>query len=380
MRGLRGRCLMPAVELEELVKQWRATRAPELADEIERKAPKLEALEVLWRARTTSQGEAALAAVETLEDPRLTVVLVKCLHAARWPGFGARDLWTRVLARLVALRDARAVFALREAATQPPPFSGIANTRELQALFQQTADALERACQGKLPATPSEFFVRSSKGAAAQSSVELVWAKPDDDAVKRVVADALMEKGEPWGEFIALGLELAGKPKNKAALQKRADALLNKHAQVFGGPIAFIATRDHWVFEKGFLVELWADRSLVPRRRWDDAAHAKHWATVRALHLSSSKAPKWWLGAVLKNPASANLRSISVASVELRRARAGEPWTVERVGSDIGALGWLTAFLRGLDVKERARLKVGDKVGPSGRAELERARVAAEKK
>lgn len=368
------------MELNDLLNTWRATRASDVADEIERRnEPELEVLKTLWRARTTEQGEQAFAAVAQLDDPRLTVVLVKCLHAARWPGYGARSLWTEVLAKLVSLRDARAVQALRDAAQSPPPFAGIANTKDLQVLFQQTADALERACQGKVPTKPSEFFVRSSKGAAAQSSVDLVWSKPEDDAVKHVVADALMEKGEPWGEFIALGLKLAGKPKDKAALQKRADTLLNKHAQVFGGPISFIATRDHWLFEKGFLVELWADRSQVPRRRWDDAAGAKHWATVRTLRLNSSKAPKWWLGAVLKNPASANLRFISVATVEASRVRPGEPWTIERVGSDIGAVGWLTAFLRGLDPKERARLKLGPKVGPNGRADFEKAQRAAAK-
>jgi uncharacterized protein (TIGR02996 family) len=368
------------VELNELLQTWRATRAPDVADELERRqGPELEELKALWRARTTGQGWAAFAPVEALDDPRLTVVLVRCLHAARWPGYGARDLWTRVLAKLVALRDVRAVVPLRDAAKSPPPFAGVANTRELQALFQQAADALERACPGPAPAAASPFFARSSKGAGAEGAVELVWARPDDDTVKQVVADALVEKGEPWGEFISLGLRLAGKPKDRAALQKRVDSLLTKHAQVFGGPISFIATRDHWRFEKGFLVEVCADRSQVPRRRWDDAATAKHWATVRELTLDASKAPKWWLAAVLQNPASANLQSVGVSTVEATRPGRGEPWTLKRIGSNLDAVGWLTALIRGLDAKERDRLKLGARVGPEGRRDLEHALRAAAK-
>ncbi|HEY1087714.1 MAG TPA: hypothetical protein VGE37_08465, partial [Archangium sp.] len=116
-----------------------------------------------------------------------------------------------------------------------------------------------------------------------------------------------------------------------------------------------------------------------PRNRWDDAASARHWATVRHLRLRDDKAPKWWLAAVLKNPASANLRSVSVATVELARDERGAPWVIKRFGSHIGAAGWLTAFLRGLSEAERARLIIGTKVGPMGRAALEKSLRAAAK-
>lgn len=357
------------MNLEGLLTRWRVSRSPGLADELQRASqgepPEFTAL---WRATARERGEAAFEALaQWPDDPRLTVLLVKCLHAARWSGSGARDLWVKITGRLVTLRDPRAIAALREAADHPH-FQGIAHTKWMQALLRQTADALAAACKGLPEADPSPWFARTGAAPTRQATVEQVWASPDDDATRLVVADALLERGDPWGEFITLGFKLAARRNDRQDLEARAATLIHKHARVFGGPIAFIATREQWKFEKGFLTEVCANRALVARRRWEEAAAAPHWATVRAVSLDEQHAPRWWLTALLKNPATAGLRSLVAPSVELARAGRGEPWTIAWLGDDLSGVGWLTAFLRGLDAAERARLQIAKRVGGGGRA------------
>lgn len=311
-----------------------------------------------WRATAREPGEAAFEALAHWpDDPRLTVLLVKCLHAARWSGSRSRDLWTKITRRLVALRDTRAIAALRDAAEHPPHFQGIAHTKWMQALLRQTADELAAACEGLSVASPSPWFLRPGAKTTHQATVEQVWARPDDDAIRLVVADALLEKGDPWGEFITLGFRLASKRKDQEEFEARSATLLNKHARVFGGPIAFIATRELWKFEKGFLTEVCANRALVARRRWEEAAAAPHWATVRKVTIDEQHAPRWWLTALLQNPATAGLRSLVTPSVDLERPNRGDPWTITWLGDGVSGAGWLTSFLRGLDARGSLQLK-----------------------
>jgi uncharacterized protein (TIGR02996 family) len=359
-------------DLDRMIVEWRTTRSPEVADAIQRATAKPpEVLATLWRAKTTEQGDRALAALDPLpDDPRMTLMFVKCLFAARWPGSGAAPLWTRIMDRLVALRDVRAIGPLRDAAEQPPHFLGIKHTRWIQQRLRETADALVTACEGRTLTVPSQWFVEFSTS-APKGTVGAVWANPDDDATRLVVADALHEEGDPWGEFITIGFKLAA-GNGSAELKERAATLLRKHAQAFGGPIAFITRKGTWRFEKGFLVSVVANRSLVQRRRWDEAATAPHWATVRELTIATRKVPRGWVEAVLRNPATAGLRSFKTQGANLTAERAvrGGPWTLTRMSSGLETVPWLEAFLRGLSAEERERVGIADTVDDEARATI----------
>jgi uncharacterized protein (TIGR02996 family) len=76
-----------------------------------------------------------------------------------------------------------------------------------------------------------------------------VYARPADDALRAVYADALLEQGDPRGEFIQLQL----RPKLTPAERARMKALLGKHEQTWSRPLN--AVLEGRKYERGFLVE-----------------------------------------------------------------------------------------------------------------------------
>jgi uncharacterized protein (TIGR02996 family) len=259
----------------------------------------------------------------------------------------------------VTLRDARALEPLRSAAKSPPHFLGIAHTKWMVAQLESAATALAAACE-KLPAddeTTKALAARQTRlrpldkpkpVGDSQKLLEAVWAKPDDDAVRLVVADALLERNDPWGEFITLQFRIAA-GKASAVDRKRAASLLRVNAQRFGGPIAHIATKNYWAFEKGFLVSCAADRSMVPSRRWKEAASAPHWATVRSVRLSTHAAQSW-VTAWAANPALTSLRKVTFRSLELGRESATSPWRLTKANKklEFAEVKYFRAFVAGL--------------------------------
>lgn len=330
---------------DRLLARWQQTRDPLLADTLQRLASEK------WLETTKDFSEliirlatSRLAKLLTLDDPRLTVFFIDQLRAARWPSSGAQKLWTKIFDKLIALRDRRALEPLRAIAKAPPHFLGIAHTKWMVAQLEATANQLEKACAElrddeeataliasiKSPLRKGEIFTSPKSKQVSGSSlqlVEAVWAKPDDDSVRLVAADGLMEQNDPWGEFISLQFRIA-QGKATDAEKKRADGLLHKYGVRFGGPIAAISTKDGWAFEKGFLVKASADRSMVPRRRWDEALAAPHWATVKELLLDTNT-PQWFMKAILGKPPGA-LRLVGVQDQRLERKDAGSPWRLVR--------------------------------------------------
>jgi uncharacterized protein (TIGR02996 family) len=364
---------------EALLQRWRITRSPALADALQRLASDD------WFSKTKplsgliiSEASERVPKLLSLDDPRLTVFLVDSLLAARWPSSSSQTLWEKIFARLVTLRDRRALEPLRAAIRTPPHFIGLAHTKWMLARLAETVSALERSC-ADLPRDDEKadaliasvqtelrparrggsFTVPKSKQVSGDSLqlVEAVWASPDDDAVRLVAADGLLEQNDPWGEFIALQFRIA-QGKATAADTERAASLLHKHGVRFGGPIAAISTKDAWVFEKGFLVKCAADRSMVPRRRWDEALAAPHWATVRTLTLDAHT-PQWFLKALLEKPTLASLRVVIAAFQRIERADAAGPWRLAKNKAKPGVLDkpLLRVFAKALGPANRASLE-----------------------
>jgi len=101
-----------------------------------------------------------------------------------------------------------------------------------------------------------------------------VYANPGDDGAKQVLADLLIEQGDPRGEFIALQMQARRTRKAELKLER----LLERHRSAFLGPLARVVLTSGQVWERGFLVGCRAalDGSL---------AEEPSWATVRALEI-----------------------------------------------------------------------------------------------
>jgi uncharacterized protein (TIGR02996 family) len=89
--------------------------------------------------------------------------------------------------------------------------------------------------------------------------MDAIVANPDDDAPRLVLADQLLEQGEPRGEFIRVQVEISRLPderwEEKLALEERRDEVWAAHGRRFLledlGPDADL---DWWVYERGFPV------------------------------------------------------------------------------------------------------------------------------
>lgn len=374
--------------LRALVEHWRTNRAPRLANAIERlgrttpddfrDATKAttRALSKVTVRRAGAAMKKALAKID--DDPRLTVVLVGWLQSAKWPGSGAADLWDVVLGRLVDLRDARAIAPLERATKDVPPFLGVGHTKEMIDRVARTAKRLEDACAGKPPSVDeaslaeiekllrepaADFFAR--KRAVGEDALELVkrvWENPDDDDLRRVTADALLEAGNAWGEFITLQFHAA---EGNADAAKKADALLAKHARDFCGPVAKIVKQRSRVFEKGFLVACATDATMIGRRDWEAAASAPHWGTVKRVRIDMSSTPLWWISVWAKNPALKNVRRVEIAQYSatkvLLERDVGAPFAVTKIGSSVEHyVKAFKAFVSALPPDARKAVTLGD--------------------
>ncbi len=87
-----------------------------------------------------------------------------------------------------------------------------------------------------------------SPSPAIQSMFDSVYAEPRDLQRRRVLADALMEVGDPRGEFITLQFDTS------ARSRKRAQKLLARHRLVFLQPFTEVLMSGTEVWSHGFVV------------------------------------------------------------------------------------------------------------------------------
>jgi len=91
-----------------------------------------------------------------------------------------------------------------------------------------------------------------------------VLRETEDSALRQVWADALLERGDPRGEAIALQVAAGGQPLN-AAQDKRARSILSKHAVEWLGPLAGILMhKKGLVFDRGLLKACHVQVKSVP--------------------------------------------------------------------------------------------------------------------
>lgn len=234
------------------------------------------------------------------------------------------------------------------------------------------------AAKRKVPTAAKKVTIKKGAAASVDPIVAPVWKSPDDDDLKAVVGDALLEAGSPWGELIGLQLKVAAK-KATPADKKLALTLAKRHRDIVGGPIAKVgSTTNRWICDKGFLVECALERRLVKRPDWEAAASSPYWATVKRVYISILVTPIWWMTEWAKNPATRGLRHIDISNFHLERADAKSPWRVVKATSTSKFYGkYLAAFAKGLSPAEQKALEIAPTVQAPKREMLEAALAAA---
>ena len=156
-----------------------------------------------------------------------------------------------------------------------------------------------------------------------------VHEAPDDDTAKLVVADALLERKDPRGEFIALQFKVW---RGEATKEDRArvSALLSKHRARWLGPLIDVLEPESVVFEKGFLrrgaLLEWACAANVTET-WVEAPALRE---MRELVMPDLGAPE--LAALLERPQLRHLLGPRLSSTRALPALATREWPFVSLG------------------------------------------------
>src|SRR5262249_13335971 len=128
-----------------------------------------------------------------------------------------------------------------------------------------------------------------------------IYADLGSDAARMVLADYLQERGDPWGELIAL--QLARRGTGDPALPREAE-LLAQCAPASAGPLPPYL-RPGFVVRRGFV----AACATIPDKLPDHIVHDVAWSTVEDLETSEL--------ALLESPALASVRRVGVSGAAM---------------------------------------------------------------
>jgi uncharacterized protein (TIGR02996 family) len=220
-----------------------------------------------------------------------------------------RPFWNDLLALLAEQGDATIVarlrvVAARETETQFEEWLSASLVKMLPTLDGRAPTPLDAAAQDAIAAIAKQIDRDESTAQPSadtgDSLFSAVWAAPDDDAPRHVLADFLSERGDPRGEFIALQLARHGGTLD-AAGKKREKELLKRHKKQWLGPIAPLIQPHNMRFERGFLVTC----QLEPNAELEKTL-GKHpaWSTIREFlvhHYSAAKGTEKQLAALLES-------------------------------------------------------------------------------
>lgn len=337
-RGALGRGDYAAAR-DLLVDAWRMRRSPAIAnlvDLVAARAP--DALTARLAAVITprvSTSHANLRALEGIHDPRISGFAIDALLRLPFTARTARNFLSDLIAIVEALGDARILPHVDAIAT------GLDTRLNLLGIRQSLVEQLRRvtmtppaplAIEAELAqlVEPLRHTTRS-----ADALLEEVYASPDDDAPRLVLADLLLERGDPRGELITLQIE-GNDP-------EREKMLLKKHGKQWLGPLiaavswgrGYSGTR----FRRGFVavadIMFSVGKKLAPIR--SDPA----WSTVEELD------GMWDVELLLHAPLTA-LRVVSrpidgaaiarLATRPVPLARVHEIYLDTGEGIDVGAL------------------------------------------
>jgi uncharacterized protein (TIGR02996 family) len=396
----------PREVVERLLARWQAAPSNAVADALDKltKAalpktpPSLEeALEdVLETPRLIDrlrEGNAAAAAgqiarIRANNDPRVASAILRFLEDPAWHATGSQPFWKRLfdllalnpdprsLPRLKAIKYDKIIHGKSMRGWMIERVKRAAATLEESGISSAKISKEERAELAAIKVSPSASSSSSSssssstgKGSPKKVSeaalLRAVYDAPEDDAPRAVLADYLIERGDPRGELIALQLG-----ERSAAGEKRALTLIRKYQKAWLGPLApyvhSIANISVDAEDPGWNT-IWWNRGFpaggylsITKPKLIELADSNLWSTFERLsNLQASKEerridPQWDEAIVRLMKSLRGLRSLSGTSVRtLKLGLEGAPQFLTRIER-------LMLFTRGDDEIADAALHIAN--------------------
>ncbi|MBX3226939.1 MAG: TIGR02996 domain-containing protein [Labilithrix sp.] len=280
-----------------LAAAWRERRAPVLARLAElaharSPAPFRARLDALAAPRVAVTLE-RFAALADADEPLLASWILRALESPPFTGPSSRPLLEALVEAASRLRDPRlvdradAIARVWELRVTPKP-ARVALTKRLREVAQAIAAEPPRAAteeEARIEAAIAKGLGGAAKEARALADLYAdVYANPAEDAPRLVLADALLERGDPRGELIMLQFARRdGTLGPEGALREK--ELLKKHGKEWLGPLAPVVS---WgkgyaqsTFERGFLAD--ADIILSVGKKLALVLEEPSWGVVERL-------------------------------------------------------------------------------------------------
>lgn len=289
------------------------------------------ALTVLTEGVRFAEACSRVISLEDLPpDPRVATQLNAYLAAPPFTAQSSRDFWNSLFEQLAGTHaDPRTIDTLTPLLPKYDEIFGgtkmgdstaakitkllkALNTRFAKASFVSVPDAISALVPRQAPKNAAP------KAGSDEALLAAVYADPDSDAPRLVLADALMEQNDPRGEFITLQFRRAAGQTLSPAEVKTEKSLIDKHQKQWLGPLYDMVYKDDNVFERGFLTECRL-RLLGGKLRL--AMNHPAWNTVREIHLSIGGTLEHGAN-LLVQPAMRNLKVLNDAPFDVVKALA----------------------------------------------------------
>jgi uncharacterized protein (TIGR02996 family) len=356
----------PEVALEALLEVWRKSRAPELAEaiaavgaQVDATRPKIPAKKAeriaAWKKVAAKRDGAdlgpLLAALDGLvaadgeplvivlqrwpADPRIADGLFALLDSppTGMRGRKAEPFWRAVLLAIENVGDPRTgdrrTALAGKIAGDASERSGLQWADSSEVLRASLAAVKTRPAPKVKALTAKDKALLADLKPAVRGDVGLLYAKvyaePHDDGARHILADALLESGDPRGELISLQLL----PKLDAAQRKRAKQLLDANARKWLGPLEPAVLKSGLVYRRGFPAEAKLStnqasvvKALIGRPEWGtfEELDVESWPKESRKEFVSQRLPA--LKRVIGLQDAADLPDHSVKWEELKFLRA----------------------------------------------------------
>jgi hypothetical protein len=300
---------MPSVAVNE--KKWHALEKKHRAADLD------QLLAAPWPGLLAHVDKRVRALARRSIDARVTAALAALFEEMKFVGDRSIAMWETLVARLVRSRDPVALATLLR--------------------MRERGTSFGRQYLIKIWLDDAIAKMHKAGVVAAEAPAPALAAAPAPSATDelQVHADALIEKGDPRGEFIAL--QLAPPTKQSLARQR---ALLKQHEKKWLGGLAGLMMKGGVVWERGYPTRLVFARVANAIAR---ATGAPELATVRAIDFSRALIRDDDLAAFFTHPVLGQLRVVhELSSSELEQlldhARGRLPPIEELIGSSYQGL------------------------------------------
>ncbi|MEO8699623.1 MAG: TIGR02996 domain-containing protein [Kofleriaceae bacterium] len=268
------------------------------------------------------------------DDPRIARVLATWFVEApiAWAGpMRAYSLvfYERLAKQLIALGDARIDEALAQTVVEPRGQTPEIRARQAElargviARVANRPTALAEADRVQVAAWTAHLAVPVDSGEDAAALWDQIVRAPDDLGPRLVLADHLIERGDPRGELFLLQRDAAG--------SVRAKRLAHEHWTEWLGDLALVIGESYSEWRDGMLDAICVGRGrhATPDWAWQRAHGHHELAAVRSVRQHHAVQPERFLAFVRAMPRMPNTLAVSHATIEAMAASA--PWPIAAI-------------------------------------------------